>query len=162
MDKLIGRDINSIVLTPLQRLAILQENEARQQKESRKPKPQPQPRFQTTFKPTPQPEQTFVSSNQPVTSFQSSLHPNGPKSTIAQPLTTPSTISSLELQSNFLGEQLSDNDIDVNYDYVVDNEISSKSMIEQTFSLFENFAMRKNNPGQSCNRDLRRFWKSAL
>ena len=160
MDKLIGRDINSIVLTPLQRLAILQENEARQQKESRKP--EPQPRFQTTFKPTPQPEQSFVSSNQPVTSFQSSLQSNGPKSTIAQPVTTPSTISSLELAPNFLGEQLSDNDIDVNYDYVVDNEISSKSMIEQTFSLFENFAMRKNNPGQSCNEDLRRFWRSAL
>ena len=30
LDKLLGRDINSIVLTPLQRLAILQENQARQ------------------------------------------------------------------------------------------------------------------------------------
>ena len=52
-----------------------------------------------------------------------------------------------EFQRNFVREQLSDNDIDVNYDYDDNNnDFSSKAMIEQTFSLFENFALRKSNP----------------
>ena len=165
LDKLIGRDINSIVLTPLQRLAILQENQARQSGSGSRRQPpsrqrQPDP-VGTTFRPkqqpTPRPEQSFRSTFRP-DNFQTSFRPdanfgqqgNGLVSTTAVPQPPPKTTPrpSLDFQRNFVRPQISNN-IDVNYDYddsSEDNDLTSKAMIEQTFSLFENFALRKNNP----------------
>ena len=166
LDKLIGRDINTIVLTPLQRLAILQENELRQseargqpQSPPRSPRPsQPQrfqpPEPQTTPRPR-QPPQTFQSTVRPQSNFQTSFAPDFGRqentfvSTTAVPSRAPTTQRPRqpEIPRNFVGQQISDNSIDVNYDYNDydnPNPVSSKTMIEQTFSLFENFANRKN------------------
>ena len=162
LDKLIGRDINTIVLTPLQRLAILQENELRQTGVRGQPQSPPRPaqpqRFQppkpqTTPRPR-QPPQTFQSTLRPQSNFQTSFAPDFGRqentfvSTTAVPSRAPTTQRPRqpEIPRNFVGQQISDNTIDVNYDYNDydnPNPVSSKTMIEQTFSLFENFANRK-------------------
>ena len=128
VDKLLGRDINSIILTPLQRLAILQENEARQSGVRPKVRPSPenirQENFQTTFRPETSPQ---IPRRQPTT-----IRP-GPA-----------------FQRNFVRQQIDDqSDNAENFDYIEDNEVSSKSMVEQTFSLFENFSNRINGKPKS-------------
>ena len=199
LDKLIGRDLGSIVLTPLQRLAILQENELRQsgaRGQSRPPlrsqptqpgsrgKPQPPPRSQPTqpqrFQPPPEPkttprprQQNFQTTFRPQSNFQTSFAPDFGRqentfvSTTAvpsRPLTTQRPRQP-ELPRNFVGQQISDNSIDVNYDYNDydnPNPVSSKTMIEQTFSLFENFANRKNGGKGSISAPVSPFKRPSL
>ena len=168
LDKLLGRDISTIVLTPLQRLAILQENELRQaEARGQQPQPPPQrptkaqrlppPKPNTTPRPRQPPAQTnFQSTFRPQSNFQTSFAPDFGRqentfvSTTAVPSRQPTTQRPRqpEIPRNFVGgQQISDNSIDVNYDYNDydnPNPVSSKTMIEQTFSLFENFANRKN------------------
>ena len=185
LDKLIGRDINTIVLTPLQRLAILQENELRQQTEARAPAqppprsprpPQPQrvesPEPRTTPRPRP-PAQTFQSTFRPQSNFQTSFAPDFGRqentfvSTTAVPSRQPTTQRPRqpEIPRNFVGQQISDNSIDVNYDYNDydnPNPVSSKTMIEQTFSLFENFANRKNGGKGGSSAPVSPFKRPSL
>ena len=142
LDKLLGRDINSLVLTPLQRLAILQENEARQsQARPAQTTSRPtirQENFQTTFRPETSPH---IPRRQ-----QTTIRP-GPA-----------------FQTNFVRQQVNQiqiSDNDENFDYIEDNEVSSKSMVEQTFSLFENFSNRING-GKPKPRPVSPFKRPSL
>ena len=163
LDKLLGRDISSIVLTPLQRLAILQENEARQsrnrpgtfQTTARPAGPSETPRRKTTTR-RPEPPRRTTPAFRPGAvrqeNFQTTFRPR--LQTTARP--------GVAFQTNFVGQEVTElSDNDENFDYFEDNEVSSKSMVEQAFSLFENFSNRKNG-GKTKNKPVSPFKRPSL
>ena len=156
LDKLLGRDINSIVLTPLQRLAVLQENQARQSRNRPGPVgPSETPRVKPTTRRPQAPRRTspaFRPAAIRQENFQTTFRPR--LQTTARP--------GVAFQTNFERQEeegLSDND--ENFDYIEDNEVSSKSMVEQAFSLFENFSNRKNG-GKTKNKPVSPFKRPSL
>ena len=132
LDKLLGRDISSIVLTPLQRLAILQENEARQSRNR-------PGTFQTTARPGPVgPSETprvKATTRRPQTPRRTTpaLRPAAIRQENFQTTFRPRLQTTVRpggaFQGNFAGPEVTELS-DENFDYIEDNEVSSKSMVE--------------------------------